>query len=104
MRILTIERTFAHVCDTGGACRSWLRGLKEVGNRNLIAVAGHNLGRILWKHFGIGKPRSLQGLRALMPLLQTLIHRSTAALSRCEITWQLRPWFTCRLLQIRPPA
>ena len=101
LRSERVERTFAHVCDTGGARRSWLRGLKEVGKRYLITVAGHNLGRILWKLFGIGKPRSLQGLRALMQLLQALIHPSTPALSRYEINWRLLPWFTCRLLQIR---
>ena len=41
------ERTFAHVCDTGGARRSWLHGLVDVTKRYLIAAATHNLGRIL---------------------------------------------------------
>ena len=55
------ERSFAHVCDSGGMRRSWLRGLVNVAKRYLIAVAAHNLGRILRKLFGIGKPRALQG-------------------------------------------
>jgi len=55
------ERTFAHVCDTGGARRSWLRGLAEVTKRYRIAAAAHNLGRILRKLFGVGKPKALQG-------------------------------------------
>jgi transposase len=55
------ERSFAHVCDSGGMRRSWLRGLMNVAKRYLIAVAAHNLGRILRKLFGIGKPRALQG-------------------------------------------
>jgi transposase len=66
------ERTFAHVCDSGGMRRSWLRGVAKVAKRYLIAVAAHNLGRILRKLFGIGKPKALQGeggLAASMYLL-----------------------------------
>jgi transposase len=59
------ERSFAHVCETGGARRTWLRGLIKVKKRYLIQVAGRNLGLILRKLFGIGTPRSLQGLMAL---------------------------------------
>ena len=56
-----VERSFAHVCETGGARRSWIRGILEVTKRYLIQVAGHNLGIIMRKLFGIGTPRSLQG-------------------------------------------
>jgi hypothetical protein len=45
--------------------RSWLRGLAEVTKRYLMAAAAHNLGRIMRRLFGVGKPRTLQGLRAL---------------------------------------
>jgi transposase len=54
------ERSFAHVCETGGARRSWLRGLLEVTKRYLMQVAGRNLGVIMRRWFGIGTPRSLQ--------------------------------------------
>ena len=54
------ERSFAHVCDSGGMRRSWLCGLIDVGKRYLLAVAAHNLGRILFRLFGIGKPKTLQ--------------------------------------------
>jgi hypothetical protein len=56
-----VERTFAHVCETGGARRSWLRGLVQVGKRYLMQVAGHNLGVIMRRLFGRGTPRGLQG-------------------------------------------
>jgi len=56
-----VERTFAHVCESGGARRSWLRGLGEVSKRYLMQVAGHNLGIIMRRAFGKGTPRSLQG-------------------------------------------
>jgi IS5 family transposase len=55
-----VERTFAHICETGGSRRSHLRGLVNVTKRYLIAVAAHNLGRILHRLTGVGKPRALQ--------------------------------------------
>jgi transposase len=55
------ERSFAHLCETGAARRSWLRGLVDVGKRYLIHAAGHNLGVVMRALFGIGTPRTLQG-------------------------------------------
>jgi len=55
------ERSFAHVCETGGMRRTWLRGLIDVTKRYLIATAAHNLGRMLRTLIGVGKPRTLQG-------------------------------------------
>jgi transposase len=66
------ERTFAHVCETGGMRRSWLRSVVDVSKRYLIAAAAHNLGRILRKLFGIGKPRTLQDLADLAVIGQLL--------------------------------
>jgi transposase len=56
-----VERSFAHVCETGGSRRTWLRGLADVTKRYVIAAAAHNLGRILRRLTGVGKPRALQG-------------------------------------------
>ena len=67
------ERTFAHVCDTGGMRRSWVKGVAKVAKRYLIAVAAHNLGRILRKLFGIGKPKALQGEGGLAALAYLLV-------------------------------
>jgi transposase len=61
-----VERTFAHVCETGGARRSWLRGLTDVCKRYLMQVAGHNLGILMRKLFGVGTPRGLQGACAAL--------------------------------------
>jgi transposase len=66
LRTEKVERTFAHVCETGGGRRSWLRGLLRVGQRYLMQVAGHNLGVIMRRVFGKGTPRSLQGLRIVV--------------------------------------
>jgi transposase len=54
------ERSFAHVCETGGSRRSWLRTLTKVRKRYSMAVAARNLGLLMRKMFGIGKPRTLQ--------------------------------------------
>ena len=56
-----VERTFAHVCGTGGARRTWLRGRVNVTKRYLMQVAAHNLGVVMRSLFGVGKPRVLQG-------------------------------------------
>jgi len=37
-----VERTFAHVCETGGSRRSHLRGLVNATKRYLLAVAAHS--------------------------------------------------------------
>ena len=55
-----VERSFAHVCETGGARRTWLRGLEKINKRYLIVTAARNLGLLMLKAFGIGKPRCLQ--------------------------------------------
>ena len=65
LRSERVERSFAHICETGGARRTWLRGFVDVTKRYLITVAAHNLGRVLRKLFGTGKPRALQGSASL---------------------------------------
>ena len=56
-----VERSFAHICETGGARRTWLRGLEKVKKRYKMVAAARNLGLVMRKLFGIGKPRCLQG-------------------------------------------
>jgi transposase len=73
LRSERVERSFAHVCDSGGARRCWLRGLANVAKRYLIAVAAHNLGRVMRKLVGIGKPRGLQGGLGLAALVRLAI-------------------------------
>ena len=59
------ERTFAHVCETGGGRRSWLRGLGNVTKAHVHKCAAYNLGLLLRKVWGLSKPRSAAGLWAL---------------------------------------
>ncbi len=54
------ERTFAHVCETGGARRTWLTAIENVRKRYLISAAAHNLGLLMRSLFKMGTPRGLQ--------------------------------------------
>jgi hypothetical protein len=82
-----VERSFAHVCDTGGARRSWLRGETDVTKRYVIAAAGRNLSRIMRQWYGKGKPRCLKGLHALFCLVQLYIRVCLVPLKRSHATW-----------------
>ena len=53
-----VERGFAHVCETGGARKTWVRGLDKVKKRHLISVAAHNLGLVMRSLIGFSKPRA----------------------------------------------
>ena len=91
------ERSFAHVCDTGGARRSWLRGLVNVRKRYSIAAAAHNLGRLLRRLFGMGKPKACNddgGLAALVHLLRTPL----------RIAWIGLCFVLTRAVNLFPPA
>src|SRR5262252_1829454 len=63
-----IERTFAHCYDTGGMRRTHLRKHNNILKRLLIHVAGANLGLLLRNRYGLGTPRSLQGLSFTLQL------------------------------------
>jgi transposase len=67
------ERTFAHICNRGGMRRSWVKGVAKIAKRYLIAAAAHNLGRILFKLFGVGKPKALQGEGGLVALVYLIV-------------------------------
>lgn len=61
-----VERGFAHICETGGARRTWLRGLANVRKRHMIAVAAHNLGIVMRHLFGFSKPRAFSAANGLL--------------------------------------
>jgi len=61
-----LERPFAHCYDTGGMRRTHLRGHPNILKRLLIHVAGFNLGLVMRKLLGAGKPRALAGVGGLI--------------------------------------
>ena len=78
-----VERTFAHMCETGGACRTWLRGLEKVRKRWLIHAAARNLGLIMRTLFGVGTARSLQGEGEFALRVYSACLAIPSALRRC---------------------
>src|SRR4029079_6394242 len=56
-----LERSFAHVLETGRMRRTHLRFRYNIAKRMLIHVAGFNLGLLMRPRVGIGTPRGLQG-------------------------------------------
>ncbi len=52
------ERTFAHVCETGGGRRAWVRGQINVSKVHTLKCAAFNLGLLLRKVWGFRKPRN----------------------------------------------
>lgn len=82
-----VERTFAHVYDTGGMRRTHLRGHNNILKRLLIHVGGFNLGLLMRQAFGVGKPRRLQGassaaLAAIVGLCHLLSHLLDASMTQ----------------------
>lgn len=81
LRSERVERSFAHLCDTGGARRTWLRSLEKVQKRYKMAAMAFNLGRIMRLLIGAGKPRYLAVLAERL-CLTYLVTRGPQWLSR----------------------
>lgn len=73
-----LERSFAHMYETGGMRRTHLRGHENILKRLVVHGGAFNLALILRKQFGIGKPRRLQGVGrgSLAPFVRLLVARA----------------------------
>jgi transposase len=65
-----VERTFAHVYDTGALRRTHLRGHQNILKRLLVHAGAFNLGLLMRTAFGRGTPRGLQGRRFVLGALE----------------------------------
>jgi len=88
LRSERVERSFAHVCETGGGRRTWLCGIDKVRKRYLVSALARNLSVMMRTLFGMGTARSLQpqggdegGLAALLHLAWLAIPTSWIALT-----------------------
>ncbi len=69
-----IERSFAHLYDTGGMRRTHLRGHANILKRLLIHAGGFNLALLMRQLIGSGTPRGLQDrLATVIAMLLSLI-------------------------------
>lgn len=68
-----VERSFAHLYETGGMRRTHLRHQGNIIKRLLIHAAAFNLGLMMRRAAGCGTPRGMQdGMRALVFILRLL--------------------------------
>jgi transposase len=82
-----IERSFAHLYDTGGMRRTHLRGHENILKRLLIHAGGFNLGLLVRRILGVGTPRGLQGrLPSVLDMLFVLL-----GAPRCRLA-AIRRW------------
>ena len=84
-----VERTFAHVYDTGGLRRIHLRGHPNILKRLIVHAGAFNLGLLMRHVFGRGTPRGLQGRQRPCFALWALLSTFLAAL---ETTPGAIPW------------
>jgi hypothetical protein len=77
-----VERSFAHVCETGGSRRTWLHGIEKVRKRYLMSAMARNLGLVMRALFGIGTARSLQGEGGLADALYFALINALRAVTR----------------------
>jgi len=75
-----VERTFAHVYDTGGLRRIHLRGHPNILKRLIVHAGAFNLGLLMRHVFGRGTPRGLQSRRQPWSWLWLIVHSFLAAL------------------------
>jgi transposase len=73
MRSELVERSFAHMYETGGMRRTHLRRRDNILKRLLIHAVAYNLALMIRTKHGIGKPRSLQGLASPLFLLRITV-------------------------------
>jgi len=85
------ERSFAHCYETGGMRRVHLRGAENVLKRVLVHTAAFNIGLLLRKLTGWGKPMAGSGLKKAGFWLRRMILRCARRLwKRREHIWTVR--------------
>jgi transposase len=87
-----VERTFAHVYDTGGLRRVHLRGHPNILKRLIVHAGAFNLGLLMRHAIGRGTPRGLQGRRrgcfALSLVVGWLVATLRTTLAPCFDGWR----------------
>jgi transposase len=58
-RGMYVERSFAHILDSGASRRTHLKGIEKNQKRYLIATATYNLSLLMRTIFGVGTPKQL---------------------------------------------
>ena len=89
-----LERTMAHLYETGRMRRVYLRGHSNIIKRLLIHACGLNLGLLMRNLYGVGTPRGLQSgsleyVFALLLMLDSYLIIDSGQIPTQEVTsWQ----------------
>jgi transposase len=95
-----LERSFAHLYETGRMRRVYLRGHTNIRKRLLTHTGGFNLGLLMRQLIGVGTPRGLQGrVDVILVCLVMLIRSRRASVTR---RWSARR--LCHDLDVAPIA
>ncbi len=86
LRSERVERSFAHVCETGGSRRTWLHTIDKVKKRYMMSAMARNLGLVMRSLFGIGTARSLQTEGGLADTLYFAWFEKQSTLKRLSAT------------------
>jgi transposase len=81
------ERSFAHVCETGGGRRMWLRGVINANKSYLLRCCAYNLGLVMRKCFGLSKPRSGGAAAGILLLSWALLMAVSAESTHWAMTF-----------------
>jgi transposase len=88
-----IERSFAHLYDTGGMRRTHLRGHTNILKRLLVHAGGFNLGLVMRHLIGSGTPRGLKDrfvtVIAMLSSLTGVTCRWFVTISAWQQSWPL---------------
>jgi transposase len=82
------ERTFAHVCETGGARRTWLVGIDKLRKRYLISAGAHNLSVLMRVLFNMGTPKGLQQFQTDLEEVLSSLYLAWLAVVAWETAWR----------------
>ena len=97
-----VERSFAHLYETGRMRRTHLRGHSNILKRLLIHSGAFNLGLLLRSWLGVGTPRGLQGrMRAILAVLDHLV---SVLKAHCARFFGTRHHSRVRTTALPPPS
>jgi transposase len=82
-----VERSFAHLYDTGGMRRTHLRGHQNILKRLLVHAGAFNLGILMRKLFGLGTRAGCKGVGSMPARSKS---RSPRLLSASGTPWRVR--------------
>jgi transposase len=96
-RGMNIERSFAHILDSGGMRRATLRGQVNLDKRYKIAAATYNLSQLMRHQFGIGTPKQAAAsvLRGLFELILACLGELSALFALFVLVPVIQSPFLC---------